>query len=178
MEHLGTKEIYTLRLKLRKLKEDDTLAMYSNWANDKDVTRFLTWDYHRNVESSKLIINMWLNEYNDNNTYRWGIELKENNELIGMIDVVHYDENNNPVIGYVIGKKYWGNGYMSEALKGVVDYLFNSVGFSLIKAEVEKENIKSQRVLEKNGFILKGEKKAYLSIKNCYRTLLLYELRK
>ncbi len=178
MEHLGSKEIYTLRLKLRKLKEEDASMMFSNWANDKDVTYFLTWDYHHNIESSKLIINMWLNEYNDDKTYRWGIELKENHELIGMIDVVHYDDNNNPVIGYVLGKKYWGHGYMSEALKGVIDYLFNNVGFSLIKAEVVKDNVKSERVLIKNDFVKVGEKIEFSSIKNCNRTLLLYELRK
>ena len=178
MNHIGTKEFYTLRLKLRRLKEDDALAMYSTWASDQDVTKFLTWDYHRNIESSKFIINMWLNEYEDNDTYRWGIELQESGELIGMIDVVHYDENKNPVIGYVLGQKYWGKGYMSEALKGVVNYLFNEASFNLIKAEAMKDNYKSQRVLEKNGFIKVGEKTEFLSLKNCYRTLVQYELRK
>jgi len=46
MEHLGTKELQTKRLILRRLTIDDTESVYNNWANDNEVTRYLSWQTH------------------------------------------------------------------------------------------------------------------------------------
>ena len=67
-----------------------------------------------------------------------------------MIDVVNHI-NNNPVIGYVLGKAYWNNGYMTEALKAVLDRLFCD-GYSRILIEADEKNIGSNCVIRKNEF--------------------------
>ncbi|MDO4198946.1 MAG: GNAT family protein, partial [Erysipelotrichaceae bacterium] len=82
-------------------------------------------------------------------------------ELIGMIDVVGYIDGC-PNIGYVSGKKYWNKGYMSEALKALVDMLENK-GFKKILIRADERNIGSNRVILKNGFKLIRKERQPLS---------------
>ena len=56
MKHKGTKRLETTNLILRKFKLVDAKAMYNNWASDLDVTKFLTWNSHNNIEVSKSVI--------------------------------------------------------------------------------------------------------------------------
>ena len=96
------------------------------------------------------ILDQWLEEYKQENCYRLGIVLKENNKLIGMIDVVGYKEDQ-PVVGYVLNQNYWGHGYMTEAFSGVIGYL-KEQRFHKIYIEADQRNIGSNRVIQKNGF--------------------------
>lgn len=101
MIHKETKVLETERLFLRRFKIEDAQNMFDNWASNPNVTKFLTWDPHENVEITKLIINDWLKGYEEDNYYQWAIEVKENGELIGSISVVRINENVNEVeIGY------------------------------------------------------------------------------
>lgn len=156
--------LYTKRLKLRQITMNDCEQIFSCWASDKEVTKYLTWHSHKNIEITKNMVSKWVCQYKHNNCYRWGIELKETNKLIGMIDVVNYI-NNDPVIGYVLGKAYWNNGYMTEALKIVLDKLFCD-GYSHILIEADERNISSNRVIRKNGFkFIKKETKQCSTLK-------------
>lgn len=108
--------------------------MYKNWAGDRDVTRFLTWNAHRSVSDSEFVVNMWAAEYNENSCYNWAIVLKDISEPIGSIGVARIHDNTDAAeIGYCIGKNWWGNGIMTEAFSAVIPYLFN-VGFNRITA--------------------------------------------
>ena len=142
--------IETSRLILRKFDINDCEMMFNNWCSDPEVTKFLTWNPHESIETTKMILNIWINEYNNPKTYRFGIVLKDTNELIGSIDVVDYVDGC-PEIGYCLSRKYWNNGYMSEACKGMIDFLFNE-GYSRIVIEANETNIGSNRVIEKCGF--------------------------
>ena len=140
----------TERLILRKLTIDDAKAIFGGWANDPEVTKYLTWNPHRNVDETMLLLSYWIKEYDKPDTYRYGICLKSNEELIGTIDVVGYIDGN-PEIGYCLSRKCWNNGYMSEALKKMIFYLF-SIGFNKIIIEADINNIGSNRVIQKCGF--------------------------
>lgn len=139
----------TERLILRNLVSQDLESIYE-WTSDEEVTRYLTWPTHQNKETTKRILDQWLEEYKQDNCYRLGIVLKENNKLIGMIDVVDYKEDQ-PVVGYVLNQNYWGHGYMTEAFNGVINYL-KEQGFHKIYIEADQRNIGSNRVIQKNGF--------------------------
>ena len=143
-------ELSTERLVLRKLVIDDVNSIFNNWANDPEVTKYMTWNAHKSVEDTKQILDIWLNGYKEPKTIRYGIVLKENNELIGAIDVVDYIDNN-PEIGYCLSRKHWNKGYMTEACKAVVEYLF-AIGYKTILIEADERNIGSNRVIEKVGF--------------------------
>lgn len=144
-------ELSTERLTLRKLNKGDADFIFNNWANDPEVTKYMTWNAHKSIEDTKQILDLWLKEYKEPKTIRYGIVLKESNELIGAIDVVDYIDNN-PVVGYCLSRKYWNHGYMTEACKAVVDYLF-VIGYKTVLIEADERNIGSNRVIEKVGFI-------------------------
>lgn len=144
-EKLGTK-----RLVLRKLTMDDAKAMFDGWCNDPDVTRYTTWNPHKNIDETISLLSSWIKEYDDPDTLRYGICLKSNGKLIGSIDVVGYI-NGNPEIGYCLARKYWNKGYMTEACLAFLKYLFR-IGFRKILIEAKADNIASNRVIEKCGF--------------------------
>jgi ribosomal-protein-alanine N-acetyltransferase len=157
MKHIGTKELNTERLLLRRMRIEDAEEMFNNWANDPEVTRYLPWCAHENVEVTKQIINMWLEGY-EKGSYEWGIVVKETNELIGTIGVVNIDENILMCeVGYCIGTGYWGKGYVTEALKEVIRFLFNEVGANRIEAKHQSENINSGKVMLKSGMKHEGK---------------------
>lgn len=69
MEHLGTVQISTDRLVLRKFILLDAQAMFNNWANDPEVTKFLMWPAHKSVEVSENILSNWIKSYPDEKFY-------------------------------------------------------------------------------------------------------------
>lgn len=75
MKNLGTKRLETDRLVLRRFVIEDAMDMYQNWASDPEVTRFLTWPAHEDVETSKNILQDWIKRYDNNDFYNWAIEL-------------------------------------------------------------------------------------------------------
>ena len=54
MNHIGTREIATERLTLRRFEIEDAENMFYNWANDPEVTQYLTWPAHESVELQRL----------------------------------------------------------------------------------------------------------------------------
>ena len=157
MKHIGTKRYETERLILRKFTEDDAESVFNNWASDDEVTKYLTWPSHSSVEASRAYVNYCISKYEEISCYQWGIELKHTHELIGNISVVsHIDELECMELGWVIGKKYWGNGYMPEAATKVLEVLFDEVGANCVYAGHDTNNPKSGRVMEKIGMKYEG----------------------
>ena len=90
------------------------------------------------------------------------ITIKDSDEPIGSIDVVDYVEGI-PEIGYCLSRKYWDKGYMTEACKAFSDYLFD-IGFHAIVIEANVDNLASNRVIAKCGFVFeRREKKEHCS---------------
>ena len=155
------KAVETDRLYLRRLNEHDAMRIYETWADDPEVTRYLTWDAHEGIDDTRKVLAEWMRAYEDEKCFRYGICLKENDSLVGMIDVVDY-EDEIPVVGYVLGRRYWNRGYMTEAFMGFSDYLLGE-GFPEIRIEAEEQNLASNRVIMKCGFEPVGKRK--MSIK-------------
>jgi ribosomal-protein-alanine N-acetyltransferase len=63
MEHLGTKELETERLILRKFTKNDAKVMFNNWANDDEVTKYLTWPTHNAINVTLSVLEQWLQSY-------------------------------------------------------------------------------------------------------------------
>ena len=93
MNHLGTVVLETTRLKLRRFTIEDAEGMYRNWASEDEVTKFLTWPTHANVDVTRELLSNWIKEYQNKNYYNWVMELKETGEIIGNISVVLIKEN-------------------------------------------------------------------------------------
>lgn len=149
----GTQLLTTPRLTLRFFALSDAKAMFQNWASDEVVTHFLTWPPHDNIKTTTETLEHWINQYPNPTFYQWAIEITDSHELIGTISVVNLSEDlNTAEIGYCIGKNWWGNGYMTEALQAVVHYFFINDDFTTLTAKHDIKNTASGRVMTKAGF--------------------------
>jgi ribosomal-protein-alanine N-acetyltransferase len=131
--------------------------MYKNWAGDDEVTKYLTWPTHKSVEVSRRVTGEWVKGYSDDKYYQWCIELKSTGEAIGSIAAVNYKENIEAVeIGYCIGRKFWNQGYTSEAFKALIQFFFQEVGVNRIEARHDPNNPGSGKVMLKCGLKYEG----------------------
>lgn len=158
MNHCGTKEIETERLLLRKFKLSDAPAMYNNWASDPEVTKYLIWPPHLNIETTQNILKEWTSLYQNLDYYQWAITLKDDTSSpIGSIGVVDQNEDLSIVhIGYCIGKKWWHKGYTTEALKALINYFFTNVDVNRIESRHDTNNPNSGKVMKKCGMHYEG----------------------
>ncbi|MBR5421270.1 MAG: GNAT family N-acetyltransferase, partial [Lachnospiraceae bacterium] len=149
MNTATTKTIETERLILRRFVSEDAQDMYDNWASDPEVTKFLTWPTHTAVEVSRKVLGNWISRYGEGGTCNWGITLKGKDRVIGNIAVVSRDETTRSCeIGYCLGRAYWGQGIMPEALKAVIAYLFEEEkDLNRIYVTHDVRNKKSGRVM-------------------------------
>jgi ribosomal-protein-alanine N-acetyltransferase len=99
-------------------------------------------------------------DFPNSNEYilRLGIILKETNELIGWITSGLKEELPPPnrEIGYAISKKCTGNGYATQAAKGLIKYLFENTNIDVLNATALTYNAPSNKVIKKRGFKLLG----------------------
>ena len=156
LKHKGTVTIETQRLILRRARVEDAEAMFHNWTNDPEVTKYLTWPPHGDVEITKKLLASWADSYEKNDYYHWMIVLKEINEPIGSLLASTVGRAQNAHIGYCIGKAWWHQGIMSEALKAVIDFLFDEVGFHRVEAMHDPNNPHSGNVMKKCGMKYEG----------------------
>ncbi len=155
-----TKLIETQRLVLRKATISDAENIFKNYASRDKVTEFLSWQSHRTVDDTiSYLENVVLPAYSREN-YHWFIELKENHEIIGCIDVVKIINISNKnqksgELGWVLSNDYWGQGIMPEAARAVFKYLL-SLKFLRLEAKHNVLNSKSGRVMAKIGMKFEG----------------------
>ena len=168
MRHAGTQELETERLLLRRLNPEDAPAMYRNWASDPAVTRYLRWPPHRDVQETAALLSAWAELYPNPDYYQWAIVEKASGEVIGSIALM-YELSVEPQVrdawpgmdltdgiwepGYCIGRRWWGHGYMTEALRAVVDYWFNTVGGGWLSCCHAVQNPASGHVMRNVGFV-------------------------
>ena len=157
MENKGTRQMETTRLILRQIRTGDAEDMFYNWASDPEVTKYLTWPAYEELETAKVRVKEWSDSYEDPTFYNWAIELKDTGTVVGNISVVRMNESvESADIGYCMGKAWWGQGIMAEALRAVIDYLFSEVGLNRVAACHDKNNPNSGRVMDKAGMQVEG----------------------
>lgn len=173
----GTKDIKTNRLLLRKFREDDTKSFYELVGSDANVTKYVVWNVHKDIDDTINIINKWISNYENDYTYYWAIEL-EKNQVIGSISCVNVDiKNETCELGYAISSNYWNKGYTTEALKAVIAYL-QEEGFKTIYAKHLSLNPASGKVMLKCGMKYEGTLRNRMIDKNTgkYDDLLSYSI--
>ena len=156
--HKGTCTLETPRLLLRRAVTEDAQPMFDNWASDPEVTKYLSWPAHSCPEISQMVINSWIDDCQKDDFYQWMITQKEaSNFPIGSISVVALDTSiKKAEIGYCLGKAWWHQGIMTEALQAVMDFLFDEVGMNRIEARHDTRNPHSGAVMRKCGMKYEG----------------------
>ena len=152
MQHKGTVRLETDRLILRRFRLDDSGAAFQNWTSDKRVTEFLRWPAHDTVNTTKKILQTWVDGYARDDFYQWAIVLKNNgNGPVGTISVVDRNDALNILhIGYCIGSRWWNQGITSEAFSGIIPFLFEQVKANRIESQHDPRNPNSGKVMIKS----------------------------
>lgn len=171
-----TPTIETPRLVLRKITLDDTGDIF-DYGKMPEVSRFCIWETHISDEDAKAYIRSAIAKYENNEPSDWGIFLKSENKLIGAIGFVFVSHRNMSCeVGYAISKNHWGQGITTEALKAVINHLFNDMGFHRVEARCYFENVGSYRVMEKAGMSYEGTAIDQMYVKGSFWTMRQYAI--
>lgn len=146
----------TERLVLRKLSIHDAEG-YFRFAGSEKVTRYMLWKPHKDLSESIASIKKALHRYEAGTCYRWAIALKENDRIIGIIDLLGFDEEKETCsFAYMIAEEFWGRGFGTEALKAVLGFAFDKMQISAVEADHFAENAASGAVMRKAGMVYRG----------------------
>ena len=151
MDCVAFAELHTKRLRLRKVRREDA-PQFFRFAGSDTVTRYMLWKPHQNIAESVASIEKSLIRYKDGKYYRWGIVLKDTDVLIGIIDLLGFDEEKNTCsFAYMIAQDFWGKGYGTEALRAVLEFAFERMDISAVEADHFADNAASGTVMRKAG---------------------------
>jgi RimJ/RimL family protein N-acetyltransferase len=145
------------KIVLRKLVITDANSITEH-IKDKTIIKWLLVVPHpyRNKDAVKFIRSRQ-NERRTRKSYTFGISLKGNKEIIGIIDLSDIDwEDKKAEMGYWIGKRFWGRGFMTEVINLMARFGFRELKLNKIYARVFEGNLASMKALEKNNFRREG----------------------
>ena len=152
---LNGKTIETERLVLRPFRQSD-LEDFFEYASVDGVGQMAGWLPHENREKTQEILDHFINE-----DKTFALTLKDSGKVIGSLGVEEYGREEDlseffpykgRSIGYVLSKDYWGRGLMPEAVRAVIDYLFDELNLDFLLCGYYDFNKQSARVQEKVGF--------------------------
>ena len=160
------KEFESIHFLIRPIDEHDLDFAYEHWTQELDIARYMTWKPHQSKEETRQFIKTCLEGWS-RNSYTWIIEKKVANEIVGCF-AARRDEHKVD-IGYLLLKKYWGNGYMTEVIRAFIDEAFKIDGIVRIWAVCDVDNLASRRAMEKSGMSYEGLLKSWLVHPNMSR---------
>ena len=138
---------------LRQPTLDDARAIFETYAQDTEVTRFLTWRPHSTIGETRDFLQSRLDAWRKQSGFTWAITLLDQ-KLIGAIALRVRDFKADA--GYVIARPFWNQGYATEALQAIVDWALAQPQIHRVWAVCDVDNRASARVLEKVGMAREG----------------------
>lgn len=172
MNHLGTIELKTDKLILRKFKETDAEDIFNSFINNEEFLYYANKE-PRNLEQEKESLKDIDRKYENKEYYNWLITLKDGT-VIGAINLNVDNYNESLEFNYAIDNKYQKKGYMTEALNSVKEFAINSLRVNRFFGGCEINNIASQRVMEKSGLKYEGVLRNYLKLIDGYHDMKIY----
>lgn len=143
----------TNRLVLRQITVEDAPELFFQ-RTDERVMKYIERPRPKDINDTITFINTISDLRDKNEIITWGIALKENPKLIGTVVYLNFKkEHYRAEFGYALHPDYWRKGIMDEVAKAVIDYGFNVMKLHSIEANINPENIASQKLLEKHKFV-------------------------
>ncbi len=152
-----TPVLETDRLVLRKIQPEDTEAIFNCWMQDEEVSRYMWWKASDDINEAKEFVEFELRNLTNPQWNRWIILEKDSSQIIGTCLIYFNEDENNWDISYNLGKQFWGKGYITEAMKRVMEYAKDELRIKECTAIHAVENPASGRVIEKLGFTYEKE---------------------
>ena len=152
MRYVKFHPIETDRLLLRQLRLEDVYEYYERLFGDADVSRYMLFEPHQDIAESLASLERKLERYEQGQFYCWGVSCKEEDSLIGLVELLRFDETDNSCsFVYMLGCNYWNQGYGTEMLKAVFRFAFEELNVERIAADHMTKNAASGAVMRKAG---------------------------
>ncbi len=169
-------ELETNRLTLRAMHVKDAADMY-DYAKDPEVTKYLLWRPHPNVDYTKKYLEYLAGRYRIGAHYEWAMIDKATGHMIGTCGFASIDcHNNRAELGYVLHPDHRGKGLVTEAARRVLRFGFSVLNLNRIEARYMIENTASRRVMEKLGMRFEGVTRDAMLVKGLYRDIGTYAI--
>jgi [ribosomal protein S5]-alanine N-acetyltransferase len=150
---MKTPILETDRLTLRPFETGDAQTVFDCWESDPEVAKYMLWTSHDDLNRTKEWIQFEVGQIDRDDWYRFAVVLKETGNLIGTGLIYRAQAGEAWHIGYNLGRKYWGRGYATEAMRRIIQFAKEELGIREITAGHAKENTASENVLTKLGFV-------------------------
>lgn len=169
-------DLSTERLLLRRIRITDAPDMYE-YSKDPEVTKYLLWDPHPNIEHTRNYVDYLQDRYRDGKYYDWAVVLKSSGKMIGTCGFSAISaEHRCAEVGYVLNPAFRGQGYAGEALSAVLEFAFRRMQLNRVEAKCVDENESSERVMQKVGMQFEGVARSALFIKGQFRNIKIYAI--
>ncbi len=146
--------VETSRLRLRSPSMDDASAIFTLYAQDPEVTKYLVWRPHQSIETTRDFLRRCAAVREHGTVFPWVITRKEDDQLLGMVEL--RVDGYRAELGYVLARPFWGQGFATEAVRGLVALALAQATIYRVWAVCDTENHASTRVLEKAGMQREG----------------------
>lgn len=153
MRKIKVPTLETDRLTLRMWRKKDAPQLYE-YAKNPNVGPQAGWKPHESIAESKMIISSIFLA-----NMCWAIVEKGTGQVIGSIGLEEdkfRPHVKSKELGYSLSEDYWGKGIMTEAAKCIITHSFESLKLDVLMIRTGNENLRSQRVIEKCGFMYEG----------------------
>lgn len=150
------------RIRLRRMEQTDAADLFRYWS-DPLVVKYMNVPVFTSVGETAEMINFLNGLSETEDTMRWGIELVQEQRLIGSCGFNTWELSGayRGEIGYDVGRDYWRQGYMTEALRLILNYGFMTMGLNRIEALVDPRNSASRSILQSFAFHEEGLLREY-----------------
>jgi len=146
----------TERLILRPLRMGDAGDLFA-YARDPEVSRHVLWDTHENIAQSRQFLRAAIRQYRRGMPGSFAIVLRASGRMIGTVGFMWVNTDyKSAEVGYSLSRDYWNQGMMTEALRAVIAFGFDTLRLNRIEAQHETDNPASGRVMENVGMRLEG----------------------
>lgn len=175
MNSIGTKELRTNRLVLRRFKKSDAEEIFNGYINQDEFLHYAN-KVKRTLEDEKASLERIEECYQNDNYYNWLITLKDDGKIIGSIKLRVEEANDSVEFNYAIDNRYTCKGYMTEALEIVKKFCFEEININRFQGGCCVENGASKRVMEKCNMKCEGVLEKYIKLADGYHDMYMFSI--
>ena len=165
--------IETERLVLKYVTNDHVNEVFDHFASEA-VNKYVDFEPAEKVSDAEEIINWGQTLFMNGNGILWGLFNKADDAFMGQINYVNKASANftgdthRTEIGFDLSPRFWGNGYMTEAMKRTISYIFNDYqpNIKRIEAIINTRNHRAQKLVKQIGFKKDGVLRGYVEWQN------------
>ncbi len=144
------------RVRLRPIDDGDAAGIFAMYS-DAQTTRYLARPQLTELAQAAEVVAKTKAGYADGSVLQLAIERKADRAFLGLCLLFNFNKASaRAEIGYTLAREHWSQGYMAEALPGLIDHAFGALGLNRLEADIDPRNTASARVLRRFGFRPEG----------------------